>query len=819
MRTNSYVVMVFSLLIATSISLSCGDDNPVLSNESGHTNLLQNVVFEPDSGPPGTPIEMKNLPALPGDGFWSLSIGEASVPIIQTDSSNYTIIPLLFSSTDSTWPMASGAPLDVMLYLDSVAVDTAFGLITVDSLPHADGATDSLIQALVQGADAIRQISLSLNIQDTLLQAVCGSMTEMLVTGDNSLTAIINGTSPIVDGDPLPNELFSALLVSTGMSDMISTWSGGLQTMEQAVAKYNASSLSTATIDDEGLAYRMQMYSLLEGFSSQVIGQTALEWNSYSAVLGCAGVAYPPLGAIEFIVSFVVAELDFIFNKIALALLPSQVTSLELDFMEHEIESGDTTEAIVYISAKNTPPNITPLDIVTQVINAMNLADWISHLGAVRRYLPQNVYEIAEGLTRWFLGVINNFLGTHFNAPTMLDASLPVITYDSILVQNPSLVDLISPALSKIEPITGSINGLAKDSTGKAPLMIATQTSGPNTLIHSVLAAAGYAGGAFGYDYYTSNVDTVTVVPDLALEADFANTIPEGGANLLGIHAGYFNTNGTSRWTGGIQINLTVSGGTVSTTTGYTDASGYFSTMVTIDSTAEAVSVHVFAYGEYNSQSDTIVIATKEGNDSSIDGVGFGGAFKAIAQADTVYRKTEWHLQEYYHSSDSYDNQMRESYALSSSFEGGSAIGNLGYDCHLTIDSAGNEITMTETFTMSQGIGYSVGDEGYHNAGVVTSYFIIDGSFFFGVTGNALVTVEYSSAPESDFGLSDILWGPDYTEFIVNDGTWQGVLTEGNHMIRFRQIHSMSQSIPPRNASYSDQASPSGSLTIRLQPL
>lgn len=608
MRNTSVQLLLLSMIIAISILMSCSDNNPANSDAVGNVNYLQNVTFVPDSGPPGTPVEITNLSNLPDDGFWSIQIGDQLMPLIENDSNYITIIPLLFSTSDSTWPIASATPLDVVLYLDSSAVDTAFGMITVDSLPHADGAADSLIQDLLHGANAIRQITLSLNIQDTLLQGVCLAMDEMLVTGENSLTAIINGTSPIAEGEALPRDLFSALLVSTGMSDAVSTWSDGLQEIEQSAAKYPTNGLSTAAVDDEGLAYRMQMYSLLEGFSSQVINQTALEWNKYSAVLGCAGVAFPPLGFIEFIVSFVVAELDFIFNKLALALLPARITSFDLNFAEHEIKPGDTTAAIVYISARNNPPNITPLDIVTQVINGMALADWISNLGEARRFLPQNFEEIVQGLTTWFLGVINNALGTHFNAPTMLDVSLPVITYDSVLVQNPDLIDLISPALSKIEPITGSINGLAKDSIGKAPLMIATQT-GPNTLIHPVLAAAGYVGGAFGYDYRTSNTDTVTVVPTLVLKADFADTLSTGGAGALEIYAGYLTSTNDTNWSAGIDLNLYVSGGHLESSSGTTDTQGYFGTIAHHDSLSSEIEIRIYAEGAEGSVADTTITA------------------------------------------------------------------------------------------------------------------------------------------------------------------------------------------------------------------
>jgi len=824
MKSNKSQLATLFIIVTTAMFLfvTCSDDNPVTSTPPDYSSLLDNVVFVPDSGPPGTPVEIQNLSVLPDAGFWSLTIGDETVPIIQTDSSYYTIIPLIFSVTDTTWPIASVTPLDVSLILDSISVDTAFGKISVDSLAHADGAVDSLIQDFLHASDAIRDISISLGIDDTLLQATCMAMDEIIVSGDNSLSAIIHGTSPIVGGEALPVDLFSAILVSTGVSGMVSTWSDSLQIVQAGAAKYQNSPKSLASIvDDEGLAYRMQMYSLLSGFSSQVIGQTALTWNKFSAVLGCAGIAFPPLGFIEFIVSFVVAELDFIFNKIALALLPAEITEFKLGFLNHEINTGDTTEAIVYISAKNNPPNITPLDIVTQVINGMALADWIHNLGSARRFLPSNFDEIVQGVTTWYLGVINNVLGTYYNAPTMMDVSLPDIRYDSVLIYNPGLIDLISPALSKIEPMSGSINGTAKDSTGKVGLMMATQTPGPHTLIHPVLASAGYAGGAFGDEHKTSNTDTVTVVADLALEVDFGNIITVGGANMLGVHAGYYNSDGNPHWADGVQINLSVSGGSASSTTGLTDASGFYSSLITIDPTADSVVVHVFAYGDYNSQHDTVVVAQTDRDTSSIDGVTIRGHFMALAEADTIYRMDERYEQDYLQSSDGIEKNINFTFSPSSSFEGGSANASTSYGCNLKSDSTDGIITMTETFSMSNSVAYSVGEEGYFNMGDVHSSFNITGEFWFKVKGNALVTVEYASGPASGFYINQIgasTVGSGGYQIIAGNGSWQSVFGEGTHIIGFRQLQEFIKTIPQVESSYSDQSSSSGTLTVTIEP-
>ena len=612
-RTPTISVTILVVLCMLTF-FSCGGKNSVGTGEDTYSDLLKNVIFVPDSGPPGTPIRLVNLPHLPEDGLWSLSIGNISVPIIKSDSGYYTSIPLLFSEADSTWPTASISPLDVILYLDSIGVDTAFGKITVDSLTHANGAVDSLIQDFLDAAIAIRDISQSLGIEDTLLQAVCMAMDEIILTGDNSLYAIIHGTSPTVGNDALPEDLFSAMLVSSGTSELISRWSDSLQAIQQSASTYRRNkSMVLSSIDDEGLAYRMQMYSLLSDFSSIAVGQTALTWNQVSAVLGGAGIAFPPLGTVEFIVSFVVAELDFLFNKIALALLPSEITSFDLDFRNHQLKTGDTTEAVVYISARNNPPNITPLDIVTQIVNGMGLAEWIHGLGGPRRLLASNFNEVILNITTWFIGVVNNVLGTYFNAPTMLDVSLPSIMYDSVLVQNPQLIDLLSPDYSKIEPMSESFNGKAKDSTGNVTLMMATQSPGPNTLVHPVLVAAGYAGGAFGNDYYTSKPDTIKIVADLVLDISLPSPIDPEGAVVLHIQAGIRQSDSTITYKSGIDITVSITGGTAEETSGVTDTNGIFTTVVHPNTRADYVVAEVTASDQSGATESKTVTAEVQG--------------------------------------------------------------------------------------------------------------------------------------------------------------------------------------------------------------
>jgi len=136
---------------------------------------------------------------------------------------------------------------------------------------------------------------------------------------------------------------------------------------------------------------------------------------------------------------------------------------------------------------------------------------------------------------------------------------------------------------------------------------MATQTPGPHTLIHPVLASAGYAGGAFGDEYKTSNTDTVTVVSTLVLKANFPDTINVRGVGVLSISAGYMTASNDTNWTSGIDLNLYVHGGHLEDETGTTDASGYFGTIVYHDSLTSEIEISIYAEGAEGSVADTTI--------------------------------------------------------------------------------------------------------------------------------------------------------------------------------------------------------------------
>lgn len=620
MKTH-HIVLLVSVLIALVI-LSCSDKstNPNRPIDP-YGNLLDNVTFVPSSGSPGTIIELHELGTLTGDTNWTLYIGGQFAPLLrETGKPVYTVIPVFYDSGDSSWPSPPPAPVSVSIHFNGQPVDSVLSAITVDSLPHAPDASDSLIADLARGIAALRSLAVALNIPDTLLLATCDAYDEVLYTGENSLAAILNGTSSLVGVGSAGSELFSALLVSSGFADLFSNWADSLEFAAGKMAATHRITPLATDITDEGLAARMQLQQLISDFGTIAVGNTAVSWQQVSAVIGAMSIVLPVVGYFEFIVSFIIGELDFVINKLAVAMLPSEITELSLSLPPDTLHPGDTTSAVVYISAKNNPPNITPADIMMQVLGGLQITDWLRQVGVPRQALDQleDMNAVLLSVTTWFLTVINNILATNYNSPTSLDVSLPRMTWDSVQVFNPGLIDLVSPDLSKIAYLTGSFNGQAKDSVGPVTIQVRTQPSGPTTWIHPTLVALGYTNGPFGDDFVLSNADTVVICPQLVLDATLPSPIDADSSAQLDIQAGYRTSDGGTRWAGGINLFLSATGADLSFYGGSTNSTGQFSVVVTPDGSLPQIEIEIIAQGAMGTQVTDTVYADV---DDSYDGL------------------------------------------------------------------------------------------------------------------------------------------------------------------------------------------------------
>jgi len=817
MSPKSKVILINLLSVLAILNCSQKSVDP----ENIYSNLLNDVVFVPASGPPGTIVEIQGLAQLPADTNWTLYMGGQFAPLIrEADGSVYSVIPVFFAIGDSTWPTPPSAPVSVAIHFNEQPVDSVLSAITVDSLPHAPNAANNLIVDLTDGAEALRDIALALDIHDTLMLGTLDAMGEILNTGENSLTAILNGSSPMVESDSLARGLFAALLVSSGMSDLFSSWADSLESTARKVKGAGVFRVSSSSITDEGLAARMQLYSLVKDFGAIAVGNTAITWQKVSAVIGAAGVAIPAVGYFEFIVSFVVAELDFIINKLVIACFPSEITEFSLEFSSDTLNPGDTTCAIVYISAKNNPPGITPLDIIQQIVGGMRLVDWLRRIGLPRQLIQRlgNFDEIVEDVLVWYLDVINNILNTNYNAPTMMDISLPEITWDSVQVHNHGLIDLVSPDLSHIDYRIGSFNGLAKDSTGPVPLQMRTQPPGPTMWLHPILAAAGYSGGAFGDELVLSTADTVTIVPQLLVNATLPSPIMPDASVVLTVETGYATSNGGTRTAAGVDISFDIVGGTAAANSGISNSDGEFTTTVTPDAESGNVAITITATDQYGNVDSTSVSSNVGG--SAISNITFDlqGQLTTLAKYESYFHYDQLDVDDQ-HSNHVLTGTFPDSDAVS--FSGAivsSASGPLGYaqaqlSCNASFGVSGidSAITITGDCNASASISYSVSFTDSAEVDAEAGFEVIQ-TLQFDLVGSALITIHYDSETNGVLGFDS----DPYMIYMPATGDWSTTAGSGHHYIRFNQNSLLNANSSSEGASYSNSGNSSGSITINI---
>jgi len=616
MRLKNLAAAAACMVTILGVLITCSE-NP--SSPKYDRDYLSNVTLVPDSGPPGTPVLLQGLSCLPDENEWHIYIDTIPSPLIANDSMSYlTAVPLLYSPADSSWPTAPSEPVSVVLYCDGVPIDSITGVLTVEELPRVDATMDSVIQRLTGGVSSLKEIVGWSHPADSQMQVLLSALDEILVTGENSLTAFLEGRACLLPCDSVPAELMSAVCRSSGLDSLLGIWAANLRLLNDAMQAKSALDRSDlmAIYDGEDLAFEMQLQALLKEFGSTFVGETNSTWSDVTTILGLIGVVAPLPRIAQLIVevaSFILNVADFVINKILIGVLPAELTDLSLDFQDHTVGNGDSTWSIVHISAKNQPTNIGVQDIISQVLNFASFTNWATSNGIPRSLMTDQelIDDIIEGLTTWMLGVIRSIQAA-MGLPD-LTGQLPDMSWDSLRVYNPELVDLVSHDPNLFTPINSSLNWLASG-TNVGMGKLSVRTAGPNGWVHPTLASLGYHGGTFGDEMLSSNVDSVRVAPALYLTIDFPSSIDSGGSGELTARAGYEQGGGVT-YTSGISVIVSVDGGSASPSAGGTDDGGYFETVIHHDNSSAEIEITVTAMGLQGSYAYRQISADVVGGD------------------------------------------------------------------------------------------------------------------------------------------------------------------------------------------------------------
>lgn len=213
-------IILTTFLFLAFLVYGCSDDNS--PSQIPLTPELENPLPEaalvPDHAPPAGLIEIHGMDALSADHEWSATIGGITVPLMKNNTTWSTLAPMIYAPGDSTWPIASATALTFVLYQDGAQCDSLSAALQVDALERADGTGARIVTNLGYYLDGVENFTGHFAPDDTLMFAVLAAAREIISTGENSLSALLSGDAPLLDGQVTSVELTDALLASSGVA-------------------------------------------------------------------------------------------------------------------------------------------------------------------------------------------------------------------------------------------------------------------------------------------------------------------------------------------------------------------------------------------------------------------------------------------------------------------------------------------------------------------------------------------------------------------------------------------------------------------------
>ncbi len=590
------------IIILSALVTGCGDDSGGLEPDTSP----QALTVTPVAGAPGTLLEIEGLDSEGLDpSSLSIEIGGLPAPVTIGSSGNLLSAVPLFSD-DKNKQTVPSEPVDVVVFVSGDVAGEAIGAVRVLELPAADGSAEIVFDELCRIAEKLSAVSNRLSPEPgTEAQytfAVDEALTELLEgDGEHSLRSALDD---LASNDPDALALLDAIFSSSGMTDLAAGYGDALESVEEGLDEDPPGKTSDVNIDDTALAKKMQFYTIAKLFGEEVIHPTA---NTFAETFGTAAGAAGLIVNVPFAsqVSAIVALIDFVTNKIAIGLLPAKLTGFELEIPVTNLSPGEEVSALLRIKAKNDPPPTSLQDMVGLTLNL---------LGVAGGGQAESFKEVLENTAAFFLATMQQGLASYSeqNEGLNLDTNLFTIVSNmewEALVDNPKLVDLISFSPEIVYALTDEVDWKTADNQiGSASIW--AKTAGNDAFLLTLPPGFIYGAGAFGESVLATPTKQVTVSSELLLELDFAPTIEETGINALEARAGYEGTDGNTIWTPGIDIHLSLDGGTAQEETGVTDEDGQFITLIQHQIGFNQVIVSVTASDQFGQQVVKSVTAT-----------------------------------------------------------------------------------------------------------------------------------------------------------------------------------------------------------------
>ncbi len=597
--SRSMLVRLIQLSIGLLV-ISCSG-NPVDDNTKPTGPALLSVI--PANAPPGATLAISGATVdTSALASYRLLIGGQQTALL-TDTLGRVlgIAPAFFKDTTAIWPSPSATPLDIELFKDTVLVGRGVGIFTSDSLIQVPGSTLKLVNNTIATVESYKSILAALptepGIQEQLTFAMTAALDSLMYgRGDSSLTALL---TELQANNPEALALLDATYGSDGSAERSQEIADA---MAAIAASLNSGVLrrGQAIPADVRLAAQMQLSSLLKLFGDSFIHGAAstssdiafgASWAAFSGAAAVPGAQVVILFAS--VTSTVLSMVDLIFNKILVASMPTVIDSFTITFNIDTIAVGDTTVSSLKVYARNSPPQITLGDLLSQFQGIMGLVA----PGGGATMLQQ-----LEGTLNYLLGQLNNALQAYATAnpdfsyePIFFDiAGVPIIHWEAVIT-DPRLLKL-NKQTPRIAVIDSLLEWRSTGDPGSASVTISPSFGADATLI-PIPSFLGYSGSSFGVlsdsSALVSETQPITIKKELVLFVDFAPIISQNGANGLGVKAGEIGVTGDTLYRGGLDVTLTVIGGGADPSTGTTDTLGEFVSLITLDPFSDSVEVIV----------------------------------------------------------------------------------------------------------------------------------------------------------------------------------------------------------------------------------
>ncbi len=513
-HSNAKLTLIIVAVVFTVLTCSKQDNSPVEPNPNPTA-----LTVSPSSGAPGTLLSISGYTITPADTATEIYIGGELSVFLQDSSGIQTMIPLFLDSA-SHWPAPPSKAQDVEIRKDGNVVARASAAVSVDSLQHADGATEMLRQDFIKLTGSLRVIYSSLPTipgEDPRLpgyrDAILAMLDSLTSATDSSLGSVMQGTSTWNIGPAPDMSLMDGLLASSGALDFFNEAAGSLGRLTDSLTlARQQGDLCKGSGEDMDLACQMQIFVVLDDYANYFVKPTTTTYANTvgmaAGLIALSGVGVPA----EAIIGALLTVFDFVYGTIAPSLFPSEITEFSLTVATDTVAVDELTNTAVLVSAINHPASIRATQVLDMLLKMLGVTKTRS------TDLIKSATAFLKNAMSWALGMYRDAViqsntqsgGAIFIDPT---ADIPQMTWGPVMVTHSDLVQLYSFTEDFITADTGSFEwkGISR---GEGRIQARGRGAGERSRVlfdNALCLGCVYSGGAFGNNAPGTETKTVVV--------------------------------------------------------------------------------------------------------------------------------------------------------------------------------------------------------------------------------------------------------------------------------------------------------------------